>query len=275
MAKLFEKNTALVTKLYSSRCDSLYSIGKQGRGRKETRFIGGISLDEYLNIFIVDHGNTRIQIFTFEGYFISNFGGDLLSSPYAIAVKSNVAIISDVRLKCVIKFDGNDCTKVIRSDMREVKMPMGVTIDGNYNIYVADAKRNSVVVLNQDLRFIIELGKHELKCPRDVKIHGNNIIVCDNGVHKNVHIFNKDGELVRSIFKLKQGNSSLFMCIDKLGNIAVSDKVNREISISTFKGKLFQQWFTSGRPAGIEITKDGLIVRANYDFGLIYIHKEN
>ena len=235
-------------------------------------YVTGIALDESLNIFIVDAGNMRIQIFTFEGYFITNFGKNIAHCPYAIAVRDGIAVVSDVLQRCVYKFDGIGCTKVIGSDWREVKLPMGLTIDVNYDIFVTDVKRNRVVVLNETMRTIREFGQNELKAPRDVKLHENNVIVCDNGTKFNVHIFNRRGDLLKNIIKLKQGNGPLFMCIDKFSNIAITDRKNREISISTFKGKTFQLWFTSGRPTGIVILKDGTIVRANFDYAVVYFH---
>lgn len=272
MSRLFEKNPSLITKLYSPKSNAFLKVGKRGRGRRDTRYVAGIALDESLNVFIADAGNLRIQVFTFEGYFVTNFGDRLLLSPYAIAVRDSVAVVSDVLRRCVYKFDGISCTKVIGSDWREIKLPMGLTIDVNYDIYVADAKRNSIVVLNENMRTIREFGQNELKTPRDVKLQENNVVVCDNSTEFNVHIFNRRGDLLKDIIKLKQGNGPLFMCIDKFSNIAITDKINREISISTFKGKTFQLWFTSGRPTGIVILKDGTIVRANFDLAVVYFH---
>ena len=269
MSKLFEKTPQRVQKLYSNKEEAFRSVGKLGTGHKETKFILGLALDEYLNIFIVDTGNMRIKVFTFDGYFITNFGREMFLMPYAIAVHDKIAVVSDTGLRQVIRFDGNECT---RNAVRDIKKPMGIAIDTNYDVYVADALRGRVVVLNGDLKLTREIGKGKLTTPKDVKLRGNQIIVCDNSTDYNVHIFNMAGNLLKSIIKLKQGNGPLFICIDKFFNIAVSDKNNREISISTCKGKMFQHWFTSGRPTGIEITPDGTIVRANYDFALIYFH---
>ena len=272
MSRLFEKNPSLVAKLYSPKSTAFRKMGMRGSGRKDMRYVGGIALDESLNIFVADAGNMRIQVFTFEGYFITNFGRDICLAPYAIAIRDSIAVVSDILLRCVYKFGQIGCTKVIGSDLREVKWPMGLTIDVNHEIYVADAKRNSVVVLNEDMRTIREFGKNDLKTPRDVKLLENNVVVCDNNTRFNVHIFNRRGDLLKNIIKLKQGNGPLFMSIDKFSNIAITDRINREISISTFKGKMFQLWFTSGRPTGIVILKDGTIVRANFDYAVVFFH---
>ena len=272
MSKLFEKNPSRIEKLYSNRSEAICRVGKLGCELRDTKFILGIALDAYLNIFLVDNGNMRIKVFTFDGYFITNFGRDVFISPYAIAVYNNIAVVSDSVLKRVVRYDGNECTRIVMSEMRDVKIPMGIAIDTNYDIYVADAFGSRVVVLSRDLKFTRRIGKGKLTTPRDVKLHGKQIIVCDNGEDYNVHIFDKAGVLLKSIIKLKQGNGPLFICIDKFYNIVVSDKDNREISISTCKGKMFQHWFTSGRPTGIEITEDGTIVRANFDFAQIFFH---
>ena len=273
MSKLFEKNPSRIQKLYSNKKEAFCRVGTLGSKLKDTEFVLGLALDQYRNIFLAESGNARIKVFSFEGYFITNFGQDFLISPYAVAVYDDIAVVSDEELMRVIRYDGNECsTRNAESNMRDVGMPRGVAIDTNYDVYVADSLISMVLVFSADLKLIREIGTDRLRCPRDVKLHGKHIVVCDNGEDNNVHIFNKAGDLLKSIIKLKQGYRALFMCIDKFFNIAVADKDNREISISTCKGKLFQHWFTSGRPTGIEITEDGTIVRANYDFAQIFFH---
>ena len=193
MSKLFEKTPQRVQKLYSNKEEAFRSVGKLGTGHKETKFILGLALDEYLNIFIVDTGNMRIKVFTFDGYFITNFGREMFLMPYAIAVHDKIAVVSDTGLRQVIRFDGNECT---RNAVRDIKKPMGIAIDTNYDVYVADALRGRVVVLNGDLKLIREIGKGKLTTPKDVKLRGNQIIVCDNSSDYNVHIFNMAGNLI-------------------------------------------------------------------------------
>ena len=116
------------------------------------------------------------------------------------------------------------------------------------------------------------IGKDKLIAPRDVKIHLKQVFVAENNDELNIHIFSKSGDLLKSLINLKHGCRALFICLDQMNNIAVSDMKNREILISTPKGKVFQHWFISGRPTWLIITEEGVIVRGNHDHSKVFFH---
>ena len=53
MSKLFDKNPTHIQKLYSNKNDSTSSLGVKGTRKGEFMLIGGISKDEYLNIYSI------------------------------------------------------------------------------------------------------------------------------------------------------------------------------------------------------------------------------
>ena len=72
----------------------LRSFGRKGDKQGEFNFPAGIAFDKNGHIIVVDSGNHRVQVFSEQGEFLSQFGeqGSLdhqLQDPYGVSVDSD------------------------------------------------------------------------------------------------------------------------------------------------------------------------------------------
>jgi DNA-binding beta-propeller fold protein YncE len=69
-------------------------FGTSGTGNGEFNRPFELAIDSSDNIFVVDNGNNRVQVFNSDGGYITQFGNqgptaDILQSPIGIAIDSN------------------------------------------------------------------------------------------------------------------------------------------------------------------------------------------
>lgn len=72
------------------RLDSVY--GENGSGQGEFDDPRDVAIDKYENIYIADYGNNRIQVYSKEMVFQSEFGSAILSRPYRIGIDSSLNV---------------------------------------------------------------------------------------------------------------------------------------------------------------------------------------
>ena len=100
---------------YSSKKEPVLTAGKLGKGDNELN-AAGIAIDEDNKlIFIADCGNSRVQIVSFEGQFMTRFGQDTLKYPWGITVSKEHVFITDIGLYALLQFDRNSYELVMRT----------------------------------------------------------------------------------------------------------------------------------------------------------------
>ena len=57
----------------------LFRFGKAGKADGEFQQISGVSVDNDGNIYVLDEGREKVQVFDKDGKFLSQFGGDGLA----------------------------------------------------------------------------------------------------------------------------------------------------------------------------------------------------
>ena len=127
--------------------------------------------------------------------------------------------VSDYYHGAVFKFQITINKYVCQSAKGELNNPLGITVDTNGEVLVADCNNNRIAILNSELKLVRKIGKDKLNDPRDVKINKNNIFVADNNLINNIHIFTKSGDIIRSFIKLEKGNYPIYFCFDLYINI--------------------------------------------------------
>ena len=261
---------------YSLKKEPVLTAGKLGNGDNELR-ANGIAIDENNKlIFIADWGNSRVQIVSFEGQFMTKFGQDTLKRSYCITVSDEHVFITDIGLHALLKFDRNSYELVMRtgnqgSENGQFNYPSGLCIDYSGDILVADRNNNRVSVFSKDLIFISNIGIGQLKEPTDVKLTPDNVVVVLDGSSKCVHFYSKNGHLLNSCISRGEGPDCLvylttFFCLDLAGNIIISDKGNHRIKIFSQSEQLIHTVGREGAgigefmyPYGICISKLGTI----------------
>ena len=81
-------------------------IGKYGNGELEFSYPYGLTIDELNgNIYVSDCSNNRIQILSQDFPFISQFGKDILKSPFDVKLSKECIFVLDVSNPCLHLFN--------------------------------------------------------------------------------------------------------------------------------------------------------------------------
>ncbi|MBU0686962.1 MAG: peptidoglycan DD-metalloendopeptidase family protein, partial [Candidatus Margulisbacteria bacterium] len=105
-------------------------------------------IDSSGNICVLDTGNNRIQKFSPDGAFVSQFGEDVLISPQGIDVDSSGNVwVADTGNHRIVKFNSSgNLIAEYKSDEYEIN-PHKIVIRGD-NLYIADANFEEPLVWN-------------------------------------------------------------------------------------------------------------------------------
>ena len=257
---------------YREKNNPVRKFGKEGNKKGELDFPRGLTLHRNQSIYIADTLNSRIQIFSTAGKFVSQFGNEKLSWPYSIALNDKWVFVSDFKLDAVLKFQITNKKFVCQSAEGELNYPYGITLVTNGEVLMADCGNNRIAVLNLELKLVREIGKGKLVGPRDVKINKNKIFVADINKINNIHIFTESGVIIRSFIKLDKGTYRfIYLCFDLYNNIIVSDGDSNSIQIYTINGELIHRIVCKSNPNGIAVDNNNNIICACND-SVVYIY---
>ena len=222
-------------------------------------------------IYIADTYNSRVQIFSTVGKFVAEFGKEQVIRPHSTAPNDKWVFVSDWNLDAVFKFQITNNKYVCKSAKGELNNPLGIIVDTNGEVLVADHSNNRIAIFNSELKLVRKIGKDKLICPRDVKIYKNNIFVADNNKINNIHIFTQSGDIIGSFIKLDNGTGPIHFCFDLYNNIIVSDYSSNSIQIYTINGELIHKIVCKDSPRGIAVDNNNNIICACID-GVVYIY---
>ena len=181
---------------YSLKKKPFLTAGKRGKGLKELQ-AAGLAIDESNKlIYVADCDNSRVQIVSFIGDFISRFGQDKLKEPWGIALTNEYIYVTDIGLHALLQFHKNSSKLVNRTGSKgqtdgQLNAPRGLCIDYFGGVFVADRDNNRVCVFSADLKFVSNLGIGHLKYPRDFKLTPDCLVVVLDQSSKCVHFFSK------------------------------------------------------------------------------------
>ncbi|KAI6659245.1 PEP-CTERM domain protein [Oopsacas minuta] len=254
---------------YSLKKQPVITVGKKGIANNELCGPRGLAIYEPNQlIYIADSGNCRIQVVTFEGNFVTNFGQDILKSSWGIALIEDHVLVTDI--DCCTLFQFSDFN-VARTGTRgsgegELYHPRGLCTDYNGDVFVADTNNHRVCIYSNELKFIISLGTHQLTYPRDVKVTPNSIVVLDISPNS-VHFFSRSGHLINSCVTHEWFGQyeHLYFCLDQAGNILMSDYYRQNIRILSPSGELTHTIICCERPTGICISEIGTLFVLSYN----------
>ena len=150
-----------------------------------------------------------------------------------------------------------------------LQMPSGLWITDDGSKYIADLKRQQVVVLDRENRFVATVGDPAtLERPVDVAVYGDKVYVCDMQKSQVIVFDRLTGSLLSVIGKKgdKDGefNRPTHITVDLQGNLIVNDALSFRIQKFTPDGKFMQRIGVAGttlgnfaRPKGVVTDNDG------------------
>ena len=254
---------------YSLKREPVLTAGKLGGGANEL-LATGIAFDESTELmYIADCGNSRVQIVSLKGEFVTQFKNDKLGSPWGIAVNKESIFVTDIEHHALFQFRKKDFKLINRigtygNKEGELNYPRGLCIDTNGDVLVADCNNDRVCVFSKLLKFKSCIGIGQLDYPTDVKLSADRVVVLDKSP-KCVHFFSREGHPLSSCVSIGTEDIMVadpsFFCLDSAGNIIISDNGSNAIKIYKESG---QHIHTLGRgefirPFGVCISKLGTI----------------
>ena len=164
----------------------IFQIGNTGSGEGQFNRPYGITVNEYNgDIYVCDLSNKRIQIFSENYSFKSQFGKETLQSPTDIQLtRDNIYVLSHIKpFLTIFNYNFTPVQNIISNSISNyLKSPYCFVIDGAGNIIISDHGLNSVFIFNQQGEFLHSL-KDSIYEPMGVCIDskGRIIVVGFNG----------------------------------------------------------------------------------------------
>ena len=250
-------------KLYPAEIIPEKSFGHKGNKAGEMNGPLGITIDRKQRVYVADCYNSRIQVFSIDGVFVSEFGRRELHRPYCIGVHDQGIFVTDYGNGAVYTYEQPNYKCIGQTKKGELDDPNGMTVSKCCDLYVADSKNNRIAVFNMKLQFIREIGKQILKKPSDVKLRFHQLYVVDNGKPYHVHVFSKTGEHIKSMISLEGEPFWNFLCFDRFDNILISDNSGKALYAYTREGELVNKTVFYYGTTGVAVTRNNTILWAN------------
>jgi DNA-binding beta-propeller fold protein YncE len=206
------------------KCDGqgrfLAETGGFGSGAGEFNRPTYMATDNGLNLYVVDAQNQRIQRLDRNLNFISTIqiGEDQdfpgLGLPEGIALTpSGEMMISDTEGDLLIQLSSLTEYKTAYGGFGEMegglRDPLGVHVDRNGQVYVADSRNDRVAVFDQFGNFLRSLGEKVLNGPAGVTVGRDGSVCVANAGGNSLAVLGPEGDLIAEYGKLEQGMMSL------------------------------------------------------------------
>ena len=222
---------------YSLKLRPVWS--REGTGPGEIMHPFQIAIDNSTqNIFVSDGDANRIQVFNEEGNHLYKIPTP--EYPRGIALTEEYIFVSAQNQLLKIRKSNNKSVKSVQTE----KSVCGIDIDRNRNIYGCENGNKSVIVFDNNLKFLkrIKLETSQIKSDtqtHSIKLYKDSMYVMF-GRYPPFHlqIFSLEGALVRCLIPTIEIGWSYFFSIDRFGNIIVADWWDSRINIFNKEGEL-------------------------------------
>ena len=265
----FKKTDNVFVRNYTRPSKPMKVFGTFGKGKGEFSDPRGVVIDNNnQRIFIADRYNSRIQVWSLEGIYLSEFGRDVLNGPWEIVLCDNSIYISDYAGHFLSKWSLNTFTFVKKSITSEgpapaqLTHPSGLDIDGK-ELFVVESGNKRISVFGLNLKFKRIMANNAIDLSFCLRVRNNTIYIVERtGVIK---LFSKTDQLLKTIPKLPVFSDSIFRFnFDSQLNFLITDWSNNSLFILSPEGDLIHSisftGFNLNKPFGIDMMKNGKIV---------------
>lgn len=261
--------------------NSILEIGTKGTEKEKISNPKGLSQDIYGNLFVVDSGNNRIQVYDPHGKWLRTIGNGKgkepgqFNNPQGVTVdKSGNVFVVDTWNHRIQKFDKNGKFIKILGEKLGMWGPRDCKIGKNGNLYIVDTGRTMVRVLSPSGRQIKHWGfkgadNGQFSEPVGMGFTADgNIAIADCG-NQRIQILNPNGGFIRKFDVEGWQNfySEPYLAIDSQGRFYVTDSDNNRILVYSKDGVLLKRIGEKGvkpgklkKPKGILIDKNNRII---------------
>ncbi|MSU77370.1 MAG: hypothetical protein EXS16_04650 [Gemmataceae bacterium] len=187
-------------------------------------------------------------------------------SGIAVDGRDNVYLLHRIK-PYVLVFDKSG--KHIRSWDGDFKIPHGLRIDADGNVWIADMANHLVQKFTPEGKLLLSLGQKDkpglasdqFNKPADVGFGPDGeFYVADGYGNSRIAKFSKDGKFVQDWGVKGKGESQFniphVVMLDAKNRVIVGDRENLRVQIFDRAGKFVQQWTDTGAPYGLHLFKD-------------------
>jgi PKD repeat protein len=243
--------------------------GSYGSGEGQFRDARGITPDNSGNIYVADYSVNRVQKFTSNGTFITQYqfsqgsgDGEFGLGPVGISIDDDGAMyLTDTINSRVQKFDQNG-TFVTKwgssgTGIGQFRNPSGIEVDGAGNVYVVDSGNNRIQKFDSKGAFIRSWGGRgdgdgQFEVPQDIAIDssGNNYVT--DYYNNRIQKFNSNAAFITTWGSEPPGDGALYhpegMTVNDNNILYVADTNNHRIQIFDRNGTFIRRFGEQGSP---------------------------
>lgn len=187
--------------------------------------------------------------------------------PYGICVKFGKIYITDTGIAglTVINLEKRDYSQFIPRGRGQLRTPVNCFVDDRDYLYVADSKRNQVVVFNKERNYINAIGDTGTFKPTDVFVYDDKVFVT-NIKNNKIFVYNNDSinTFLYSFPESEVGNEDFLYSPANIyvrnNKVYVSDIGGFNVKVYTIDGKYLQTIGTYGRYTGQFTRNKGVAV---------------
>ena len=258
----------------------LKSLGTQGSYNNQFYSPRDVAINSNGEIYVADTFNARIQRFSSKWEHMSTItiedpisSGNLIK-PFGIAIGPNDQLIVTGNYKVYIRdTEGNPINEWgdFGGKLGEFYNPLGVDVDENGVIYVADQNNNRIQMFDLDGNFVNAMGVDQktpgyFYFPSGITIVNHYVYVADGGNNR-IQKFNQDGTFLLSwgVSGMDSGqfNHPNGIDGDSFGNIFVVDSYNHRVQKFDPNGAFLISWGGNGAEEGKFYIPRGLAIDHN------------
>lgn len=208
-----------------------------------------------------------------------------LNHPSEIAVdRSGDILVANRHQHTVLKFkpDGTLVKTVGMGDKEKLFYPTGISINPiNQKVYVTNALKHSVSVLNSDLSHDFGFGRHgdqkgvEFVYPTSVACDSTGLVYVVDSGNSRIQVFSASGEHKNTFghFGCQDGelNRPVGIAIDSKDKLYVSDRGNHRICVFTHKGGFVTAFYSTAEdtfdPSALAVDNSGVLYVCSFKQG--------
>ena len=252
---------------------TVFTFGSEGNGQGQFDWPACIAVSEKTgNIAVADQDNKRIQIFSSEGKFITEFGqrgpgAEGLAEPLSVAfTRSGDVIVCFQPAEIVVFPESGQFIKHITN--KHLKGPCRVSVRRDGHLIVCDLGDKTIKVLSPDGTELLQsfAAPDCDASPSFAVCHQEKFFVSYFWASC-VKVFNKEGVFLYNIgssgFGDGQFNGPVGLAVDTFGRLIVCDRINNRLEVFTLDGKFVTkiepQRTGLGTPWSVAVSNDGHI----------------
>jgi len=244
--------------------------------------IADISISPNLELFVVDSGNSKINVFDIKGNLIrtwGTFGNEQgqLSKPVSILAEESFVHVSDAGNSRIVTFDndGNFVREWGNSgfDYQLVQNPTDIAVDDSGIYYVSDGNQNKILKFNTNGTFAGEINSLLTSSAKfssidSITTNGDNIFLLSTANNR-ILIFYSHGGFLKSFGTEGQSDrqfqNPVSLEFADNDHLYVADSENNRVLVMNTSGDYVAKWGTFGNGPGQFYQMSGIDVDLNGD----------